>query len=200
MGYAIKENIPRAWRRGIELAAAYSPIDELTIEANATFSLNQIHNYTLYCTKYDSADTWEETGSYSENYGTVTMRMSPSVIGMARISCTPFKKVASGSLKTTTISLDGKYIGSQYWDNTENADRKAPGYFVSNLVLSHDFNVGTGKLGLRGYVNNLFNQKYYSDVSGELCYFEKEKNLTTSWTSLYPQATINFMIGLVYSF
>ena len=200
VGYAIKENIPRAWRRGIELAAAYSPIDELTVEANATFSLNQIHNYTLYCTKYDSADTWEETGSYSENYGTVTMRMSPSVIGMARISCTPFKKVASGSLKTTTISLDGKYIGSQYWDNTENADRKAPGYFVSNLVLSHDFNVGTGKLGLRGYVNNLFNQKYYSDVSGELCYFEKEKNLTTSWTSLYPQATINFMIGLVYSF
>ncbi len=200
VGYAIKENIPRAWRRGIELAAAYSPIEELSVEANATFSLNQIHNYTLYCTKYDSADTWGETGSYSQNYGTVTMRMSPSVIGMARISYTPFKKVATGSLKTTTISLDGKYIGSQYWDNTENSDRKAPAYFVSNLVLSHDFNVGTGKLGLRGYVNNLFNQKYYSDVSGELCYFEKEKNLTTSWTSLYPQATINFMIGLVYSF
>ncbi len=200
VGYAIKENMPRAWRRGIELAAAYSPVEELTLEANATFSMNQIHNYTLYCTKYDSSDTWNETGSYSQNYGTVTMRMSPSVMGMARISVLPFKRVSSGSLKTTTISLDGKYIGSQYWDNTENDARKAPAYFVSNLVVSHDFNVGSGKLGLRGYVNNLFNSKYYSDVSGELCYFENEKNLTSSWTSLYPQATINFMIGLVYSF
>lgn len=200
VGYAIKENVPRAWRRGVELAAAYSPADGLTIEANATLSMNQIHNYTLFCTEYDSEETWKYVGTYSKNFGTVTMRMSPSVLGMARISWSPFKPFAGGSLKTTTLSIDGKYIGSQYWDNTECNDRKAPAYFVSDLMLSHEFNVGSGKLGLRAYVNNLFNKKYYSDVAGELCFFQKENKLAQSWASLFPQSEINFIFGLTYSF
>ena len=67
VGYAIKENVPRAWRRGLELAAAYSPVDGLTVEANATLSMNQIHNYTLFCAQYDSEETWQSAGTYSKN-------------------------------------------------------------------------------------------------------------------------------------
>lgn len=67
-------------------------------------------------------------------------------------------------------------------------------------MLSHEFNVGSGKLGLRAYVNNLFNKKYYSDVAGELCFFQKENKLAQSWASLFPQSEINFIFGLTYSF
>lgn len=205
-GYAIKENIPRTWRRGVELSAAWMPFDGFRIDANATFSINRIHNYTFYCTSYvelpSEANGWdpEAVGTYTERIGNVTMRMSPSAIAMARISWAPFRQIARGSLKTTTIAIDGKYIGSQYWDNTESDERRIPGYFVSNFMLSHEFNVGSGKLGLKGYVNNLFNNRYYSDVSGELGFYEKEQVIANTWESLYPQAEINFMLGVTYSF
>jgi len=52
----------------------------------------------------------------------------------------------------------------------------------------------------RAYVNNLFNKKYYSDVAGELCFFQKENKLAQSWASLFPQSEINFIFGLTYSF
>lgn len=207
VGYAIKENIPRAWRRGVELSVGYQPVDVLTLEANATFSMNQIHNYVLYCTEYaelpNETNYWwpDETGvTHEEHYGNMTMRMSPSFIGMVRGAYTPFKRIAGGSLKTTTIALNGKYIGQQFWDNTECGDRKIPGYFVADLMLSHDFHIGSGILGLRAYVNNLLGNKYYSDVAGTLGYYKKEGVIASSWEGLYPQATTNFMFGVTYSF
>ncbi len=205
-GYAVKDNIPRTWRRGIELAAACTPVEGLRLDANATLSVNKIHNYTFYCTAYDAlpseANGWDPavTGMYSEAMGDVTMRMSPSVTGMARASWSPFVQVARNSLKTTTFSLTGKYVGSQYWDNTENSARRIPGYFVAGLMVSHDFDIASGKLGLKGYVNNLLNNKYYSDVFEELGCYGPEQTVRCAWESLFPQAAVNFMFGVTYSF
>ena len=134
-----------------------------------------------------------------EHLGKTTMLMSPSLIGMAQVSVSPFAKCARGSLKTTTLSLNGKYVGSQYWDNTESDARKIPGYFVANLSLSHDFKVGGGLLGLKAYVNNLLNNKYYSNVWVARVDDQSAGERVTS-EGVYPQATANFMIGVTYSF
>jgi iron complex outermembrane receptor protein len=192
-GYAIKENVSRGWRRGIELVAAWTPASWFRLDANATLSINQLKDYTDY-----APIDWGYT-TKAFDYGRSTMLMSPSVIGMARIAVTPWKNSGRGSLKTTTFSIDGKYIGKQYLDNTERDIVKVPGFFVSNLSIYHGFNIHGGILGLTAYVNNLLNNKYYASGWRYENYDSASQNLET-YVGVYPQAITNFMLKVSYRF
>lgn len=203
-GYAIKENMPRGWRRGVELAASWLPSDVLRLEANATLSMNRLKDFTACVDRFDhdwisdEDPGWNPMEQVQEKYSKTTMLLSPSVVGMARVSCTPFKHIARGSLRTTTLALDGKYVGKQYWDNTENADRCIPAYFISNLSLSHEFSLGSGFLGLAGYVNNLFSNRYYASAWVYRAVFAAGGSYQEE--GLYPQPPANFMLKLSYRF
>ena len=48
VGYAIKENVARSWRRGIELAASWQTFPWLRADANLTLSSNKIKDYNAY--------------------------------------------------------------------------------------------------------------------------------------------------------
>ena len=48
VGYAIKENVPRSWRRGVEVAAAWKALPWLQMGGNITLSTNKIRKYTAY--------------------------------------------------------------------------------------------------------------------------------------------------------
>jgi iron complex outermembrane receptor protein len=54
VGYAIKENVPRSWRRGVELAATWEPLSWLQFGGNMTLSTNKIKAYTAYYEMYDN--------------------------------------------------------------------------------------------------------------------------------------------------
>lgn len=194
-GYAIKENVSRGWRRGLELALAYTPSAWLRIDANATLSVNQLKDYTGYAEVSDGEPF--ETKAF--NYGRSSMLMSPSVVGMAKLSVSPWKRSGRGSAKSTTFSIDGKYVGRQYLDNTERKEMEIPAYFVSNLSASREFSVGGGFLGITAYVNNLLNNKYYASGWRWESYSKSEDTLYTG-IGVYPQATVNFMLKLSYRF
>lgn len=201
VGYAIKENVDRSWRRGIELAAGWQATPWLRADANLTLSVNRIKDFTEYVQHVDTYDNWEMTGRTTPyEYGTTTMLMSPSVTGMARLAFTPWRNTASNSLKTTTLAIDGKYVGKQYLDNTASDDRSVPAYFVSNLSVSHEFDLDGSALGLSLYVNNLFNNLYYADG---WCYknlVEEDSNAYCYGLGIYPQAPLNFMLKVSYRF
>lgn len=197
-GYAIKENVGRGYRRGIELATAWEAFPWMRVDANLTLSMNKIKDYLAYIPVYDA--NYDFTGRNTvENCGKTNMLMSPSVTGMVQLSFTPLREIAHNSLKTTTLSINGKYVGRQYLDNTSSMDRSIPGYFVSNLALTHEFNVGGGRLGVGGYINNLFNNMYYADGGASREMYEGSEDVT-SYVWIYPQAPINFMLKVSYSF
>ncbi len=186
-GYAIKENVPRGWRRGIEMAAAWTPVSWLRMDANMVLSSNRIEDYTSYVEVWDGAPN--ETKVF--NYGNSAMLMSPSVNGMMRLSVIPWKAAA--------ISIDGKYVGKQYIDNTGRDEMEIPAYFVSNLSLSREFTLGDGFLGLTGYVNNLLNNMYYA-AGWRWEGYLKETGTLDYGIGVYPQAPVNFMLKLSYRF
>lgn len=206
VGYAIKENVGRSYRRGIELAAAWKAAEWLKVDANMTLSLNRILDYTAYCdnvryvTGADGEVYEEYTGGQTAiDFGKTDMLMSPSVVGMLQLTFRPFAAFATNSLKTTSLSVNGKYVGRQYLDNTSSADRTVPGYFVSNLSLTHEFSLGGGFLGIGGYVNNLFNNLYYAD-GGAYNKYDIGTGKVVSDVWVYPQAPVNFMLKLTYRF
>ncbi|MBQ8071280.1 MAG: TonB-dependent receptor [Bacteroidales bacterium] len=194
-GYAIKENVPRSWRRGAELSAAWSPAAWVRFDANATLSVNQIKDFTSY------VEVWD--GEYGEthpvNYGKTTMLMSPSTIGMIQAAVTPWKMTASNSFKTTTLTVNGKWVGKQYLDSSERDEMKVPGYFVMNASLGHEFNVGKGVLGIAGYVNNLLSNLYYAS-GWRWEGYSKADDAIYYGIGVYPQPPINFMLKLSYRF
>lgn len=199
-GYPIKDNVDRAYRRGLELSAAWQTAAWLRIDGNATVSANKIRKYNDSAACIDSFDNWNELG-YSQVYATfdkTDILLSPSLVGMLQVSLTPFSG-SSGSLRNTSLSLNGKYVGRQYLDNTSSAERSVPAYFVSNLALSHEWAISGGSVGVAAYVNNLFNRKYFAD-GGAWKYYSVADDAITGGVYIYPQATRNFMLKLTYSF
>ncbi len=194
-GYAVKENVPHGWRRGIEMAAAWEAAPWVSLNGNITLSINKIKDYTAYVTIADGAPG--QTKAF--NYGTTCMMMSPSVVGMLRATFSPWKGIASNSLRTTTLAIDGKYIGRQYIDNTQRAEMKIPAYFIANLSLSHEFNLGAGILGLSGYVNNLFNHLHYA-AGWRWEEYDPASDTLSSYIGVYPQPPVNFMLKASYRF
>ena len=185
-GYAIKENVPRAWRRGVEMAAAWKPLHWMQLDGNFTLSLNQIQDYTSYVAIDDYSGR-----THAVNYGKTQMLMSPSLIGMARLTLLPWKD--------GTFSLDGKYVGKQFIDNSMREEMAIPAYFVSSLSLSHRFTWNKGTLTLGAYVNNLFNQLYYASGWRWEEYNEASSSIT-SGVGVYPQTPRNFCIKVALTF
>lgn len=201
VGYAIKENVARSWRRGVELAASWQTFPWLRADANLTLSSNKIKDYKAYLDRisYDGDEMIWIGGQEELSFGKTVMLMSPSAIGMFRLSLSPWRSAASNSLKTTTLALDVKYVSKQYLDNTMTEGSSVPSYYVSNLALTHEFDLHTGKLGLGAYVNNLFNNMYYADGWAWNVY-NADAGHVESYPGIYPQAPLNFMLRVSYRF
>ncbi len=194
-GYAIKENVPRGWRRGVELAGSWAVAPWLSLDGNITLSINKIHDYASYVEVWDGMPGQTKTF----NYGNTRMMMSPSVAGMLRASVAPWKNIAFNSLKTTALSIDGKFVGKQYLDNTGREEMAVPSYFIANLSLSHEFSLNHGVIGLSGYVNNLFSRLYYAAGWRWEGYTMADDTLSYG-IGVYPQPPANFMLKLSYRY
>ena len=184
-GYAIKENVPRAWRRGVELSAAWQALPWLRADGNLTLSMNQIADYTAYV-PYD-----DYSGTLAVSYGRTTMLLSPSVVGMLRLSATPWKD--------GLLSVDAKYVGKQFIDNSMREELAIPAYWVMDAMAGTSFRMGTGILTLSLHVNNLLNRLYYaSGWRWESA--DPETGAISTGIGVYPQAPCNFMLKAAYSF
>lgn len=186
-GYAIKENVPRGYRRGIELAGLWKPYSWLQADANLTLSRNRISDYVSYIAVEDG----EKGETHAVSYGNTEMLLSPSVIGMMRVSFFPWRQ--------TAIALSGKYVGKQYIDNTARSEMEIPSWFVTDLSASWNFPLPAGVLTLSGFVNNLFNHLYYA-YGWRWESYSKATDTISSGVGVYPQPERNFTLKVSYRF
>ena len=205
VGYAIKENVPRSWRRGIEISANWKPLEWLQVGGNMTLSTNKIREYTAYYEMYDNMNDWNYLGQHKVDFENTDILMSPSVVGMATMTFRPFAS-SSGSLKSAYATLNGKYVGRQYYDNTSSEERSVPAYFIADISMGYEIpirsrfeNIEASCLNLSFYIHNIFNRLYFADAWIWRAYF-KEDDIYYSDTGIYPQAPLNCMFRLAYRF
>ena len=194
VGYAIKENVPRSWRRGIEVTATWEPLPWLHMDANISLSTNKIREYTAYYDIYDNDVDWNYLGQKAVQFSNTDILMSPSLVGAANLKFTPFASM-SGSLSSAYVSVGGKYVGRQYFDNTSSSDRSIPAYFTGNMSVGYELS----SLSFSFHVNNLFNHLYYADAWLWRAYFQDSDSYYNQ-IGLYPQAPINFMFKVGWKF
>ena len=188
VGYAVKENVPRSWRRGLELAARHDVNSWLQVGANITLSTNKIKRHTAYYEMYDNMNDWNYIGQHKVEFENTDILMSPSLVGMTSMTLRPLAGLST-SWKTLYATLNGKYVGRQYFDNTSSHEHSIPAYFVSDFTVGYENDI----IRLSLHINNLFNRHYYADAWLWRAYFQQDDSYYNE-TGLYPQAPLNCML------
>jgi len=182
-GYEIRRNIGESYRVGIELDSSIKINNKLNIETNFSFSENK------------NKDFYSIFDGNLKNYGNTDLAYSPNLIANNIINFNPNKKVL--------ISLRSKYVGEQFFAQTNSPISKLESFFINDLNFIHDIDLPniSDDIKLKVLVNNLFDHKY-SAYGGYYTYDVPEGNglKTYEGTYYYPQSGINLLIGLDIKF
>lgn len=191
-GYVIKENVKKSYRRGVEISAGWRPFKIIDIRGNIAVSKNRILDYTNWTDRYDNPNDWNKLPQESIFMKETRAAYSPELTSAGIISIIPVKSVV--------ISLNGKFVGKQYYDNTQNDYFSIPAYAVFGASISKVIEIKKrSNLNLSCYVNNIFNRKYYSNAwlyraifdDGSPDYIEE---------GLFPQPGTNFIVKATFNF
>jgi len=184
VGATILTNVPESYREGIEIETGLTILENLKWYANITLSRNIIPVYT------DFTDNWDTYLQESETLKNRTISFSPSVIGGSVLDYYIFKNFH--------LSLNSKYVGKQYIDNTQNSERMLKGYSVQNISVNYTVKSKIFKeLTCRFAVNNLFGRKYETNA---WVYKYIEEGSLHIMDGYFPQAGINYMFNIGLKF
>ena len=182
-GYEIRRNIGESYRVGIEFDSSIKLNNKLNIETN--FSLSENKNKDFYST-FDGN---------LKNFGNTDLAYSPNLIVNNTLNSNPNKKVL--------ISLRSKYVGEQFFAQTNSPISKLESFFINDINFVHDIDLPniSDDIKFKVLVNNLFDYKY-SAYGGYYSYDiqEDDQIKTYEGTYYYPQSGINILVGLDVKF
>ena len=191
-GYVIKENVPDSYRRGVEAEIAWRICKNIAFEGNATLSRNKIKNFTLWTELYDNPDDWNYIGQRSVKYSSTNISYSPEIIAYSAL------KFENGS--GYLFSVNSKFVGKQYYDNSSNDDFSIPAYLTFNLSAGRELKFKNGtSAGISLFVNNIFNREYFSNAWVYRAQFESGAEDYIE-DGLFPQPGTNFTIKVNFKF
>ena len=182
-GYEIRRNIGESYRVGIEFDSSIKLNNKLNIETN--FSLSENKNKDFYST-FDGN---------LKNFGNTDLAYSPNLIFNNILNFNPNKKVL--------ISLRSKYVGEQFFAQTNSPISKLESFFINDINFVHDIDLPniSDDIKFKVLVNNLFDYKY-SAYGGYYSYDVQEDDQIKTYegTYYYPQSGINILVGLDVKF
>lgn len=199
---ASNENSGKSYRTGVELEAAWQPVDWFRWDVNATFSRNRNKEWKVNATE---EDTWANQGML--DLGETKISFSPEIIA---------NNILTFKWRGFKAQLLSKYISRQHMTNTgfryakvgdENIRLFLSDYLTNDLDLSYTFKLKSIKsVTIGGTLYNLTSRKY--DNNGwAYCEIGKDANGNPyAWTTdLYesgfaPQAPFHFMAHMSLNF
>lgn len=213
---ASNDNSGRSYRAGIELEAAFQPVDWFRWDANATFSRNRNKHFTVTIDDpevYDSDDS-STHGTEAVDLGSTPTAFSPEVI--ANNIFTFNKKGFSASIVTRFIGkqyltnygfeyyvCDGKR--EKYTPDGEKYSLMLDKFTTTDINLSYTFNFRVPKsLTLGVSIYNIFSTEYDNNGWGGCLVNTKSDGSLYAWNhykkvgawgaGFAPSAPVNFLV------
>ena len=185
VGTPIRENIGKSSRLGIE------------IEAKASISENWFLQPNLAISKNTNQDFYFKRDGILNYLGNTKLSYSPEIVFGNILSYKP-----SDSFN---ISLLTKFVGEQYMSNIESKKSQLESYFVNDINISYQLKPKKTikRIGLSLLINNIFDQKYVSNgyfYTYDDNWSSPNEVKTIEGVGYYPQAGINFIVGLDLKF
>ena len=208
VGAATRVNVDDSYRLGLELEGLIVLNDQFSFRTATTLSRNKIKSFTEYI---DNWDTGEQETIAHEN---TDLSFSPDVLASGELSYDVFKKRNPGSKHSLIFSLLGKYVGKQYIDNTSNENTILDPYFFTDFRVEYKLTKAAffRELGLTLLVRNLLDARYEAnawtyryksasyDGRPDDPYTRLEGGDVYNLTGFFPQAGINFLLGVSVKF
>lgn len=180
VGAYTRTNIPRSYRKGIELQGSVKMADWLYAGGNLALSSNKLLSFSEYIDDFDNGN--QKIFSYKRK----DISFSPAVIAATTLTLIP--------VKHSEILLSGKYVGRQFLDNTGNGARSLADFYVQDIRMIYSFKKSAlPESSLILQFNNIFNRTYepngytYNYISGGILQTENY---------VYPMAGFNWMVGM----
>lgn len=177
---ALNVNVPKSYRCGVELTAAWNVARWLTLGGSATFSSNKIIDYV---------DMLADSPTFGKNLGDMTIAYSPDAIASA---------YADFHFKGFEAVWRTQYVGKQYFTNNEIEALTLDSYCVSNLELAYTIKTRAAKsvrLGVTIY--NLLNAEYCSNGYGYSYMWDGERYDEAYY---FPQAPLHALANVTVKF
>ena len=185
VGNPIADNVGESYRLGLEVDAAIRFGKSLMWQPNFAVSLNK------------NIDKLFEFDGILTDFGNTDLAYSPGFIAASNLVCEP--------LDDFRISWLAKYVGEQYMSNIEHPDSRLDAYFVNDLQVSYEIRPGKllESVVFNGMLNNFLNAKYVSN--GYFFTYDDTWSIpgevqTITGAGYYPQAEINFLLGVSLTF
>ena len=184
VGATILTNVPKSYRQGIEIETGIQIFENLNWYENLTISRNIIPVFE------DLTDNWDNSLQDKEILKNKTISFSPSIIAGSVIDYYPFNNFH--------LSLNTKYVGKQYIDNTQNTERMLKAYLVQNISFLYTIKSKIFKeMTCQFVVNNLFDKMYETNA---WVYKYIEEGSLHVMDGYFPQAGINCMVKFEIKF
>lgn len=208
IGEAVTRNVDKSYRLGVEMEAAWKPVDWFQWDINATWSRNRVKDVQVTLDDYTTKYTIE---------GWSPLSYSPDLT---------LSNVFTFRYKGFRASLQSQYISDQYLTNTgfktmacEDENHQATEetlllkkHFVTNLDLSYNFTLR--KFGLKDatigvtlynltaaeYDNNGWAAPQYKVEGGKLTAYNAWNTRDRDAAGFAPSAPFNFMAHLSLNF
>jgi len=119
IGLPVRRNVPRSYRRGLELELDWRPNRTWRILGTANLSRNRIDEWTQYYDVYDDGGAWIE--SVAVVHHDVPPLLTPEVLLNGTVDWTPSPVIGVG--------LAARWVGESQLDNTGNPDFRTPSWF-----------------------------------------------------------------------
>ena len=183
VGTPVRTNVDDSYRAGVELTWSARITPKFFWNGNATLSQNKIAEFTETIYDYGNGGVVENTYTNSD------ISFSPSIIAANIFSYSPVKNMF--------LTLQTKYAGKQYLDNTSSDSKSIDPYLVNDFLMSYSiYPEWMQEIRFQVMVNNFLNTMYssngytYSYIWGD----------TITENFLYPQAGINFLGSVALRF
>lgn len=185
VGSPIRKNSGDSYRLGVEIDAYIAILDNLIIRPNVTISTNK------------NKDFYFKRDGVLAPLGNTNIAYSPNFIAGNIVTFMP--------VSNFQVSLLSKIVGAQYMGNIDSETSKLKAYFVNDINISYEFKPKMifKSVLVSGLVNNIFDYKYVSN--GYFYTYDDDYSSPPAITTIegagyYPQAGINFLVGLTLKF
>lgn len=187
VGAPVRATSGKSYRLGLEIDAEIALSDQFFMRPNIALSQNRNRDFRA------------PINGAIENLGNTPLSFSPNVI-LGNI----FTYQATDNFQVSFLS---KYVGEQMMSNLNSRvskDDVLKSFFTSdlNFVYEVETNAVFQSIVFSGLINNIFNAEYvdrgyyytydFQDGSGN--------TITDDGAGYYPQATINFLVGVTLKF
>ncbi len=200
VGEAIRQNVDKSHRMGVEVAAQVQLSPVLTLLGNGTLSTNKIKRFAEFIDDWDTGEQFEVIHENSN------IAFSPASVLYGGVQW----NLINQESKQFQVFWHHKYVGSQFLDNTNNPESSLDPYYFSDLELRLGLATGWCKqVDFRLQLRNIFNSRYASngwiyryrsngyDGRPDDPHTQLQSDGLYNLTGLYPQALRNFLLGVV---